>query len=138
MPRCHKRPTFYTHLSDKELFVPVDSDTTGEFIAKPIDHVLKYKMLINDIDELTQAHMHLGQPGKPGPIVAFIYGITGPSDQIETLSLTGKITEEDLIGPLADQPLEKLIEEILNGNVFVDIHTREHPTGVARGQLNTR
>lgn len=80
--------------------------------------------------------MHIGAKGTNGPVVAFLFGpITNPVS-IECATLTGMITQEDLVGPLAGQTLGTLINEIISGNIYINVHTVQHPNGEIRGQLN--
>jgi hypothetical protein len=47
----------------------------------------------------------------------------------------GTITEDDLVGGLAGESLEVLIEEIKAGNTYVNVHTSQNPGGEVRGQI---
>ncbi len=49
--------------------------------------------------------------------------------------IRGELSAEDLVGPLAGEPLDALVAEILNGNIYVNIHTERNPSGELRGQL---
>jgi hypothetical protein len=55
---------------------------------------------------------------------------------IDGVLARGTITEADLVGPLAGQPLSALVEAIRSGNAYVNVHTVDHPAGEIRGQLN--
>jgi len=55
-----------------------------------------------------------------------------------TTVLAAAITSDDLVGPLAGQPLNVLADAIRAGNVYVNIHTTENPAGELRGQLEAR
>ena len=89
---------------------------------------------------VTAAHLHLGQPGENGPVVALLV----PEDLSELsrrerrwlrFIIRTELTTGDRVGPLAGQPLDALAEEIANGNVYVNIHTEQNPAGELRGQL---
>lgn len=45
------------------------------------------------------------------------------------------ITQDDLIGPLAGQTLGNLVNEIISGNIYINVHTVQYPNGEIRGQL---
>ena len=47
----------------------------------------------------------------------------------------GTITEANLVGALAGQPLSALIDEIRSGNTYVNVHTSQFPGGEIRGQI---
>ena len=46
------------------------------------------------------------------------------------------ITQEDLVGPLGGQTLGTLVNEIISGNIYINVHTVQHSNGEIRGQLN--
>jgi hypothetical protein len=48
----------------------------------------------------------------------------------------GVITDASLVGPLAGMTLEDLLEEIMEGNAYVNVHTQQIGAGEIRGQLD--
>ena len=116
-------------------------------LMTPNDDGVRYLLVANDISNVIAAHIHLAPPGVNGPIVAFLYGPVNPGGGPHSGLLSrGVITASDLIGPLAGQPLSRLIEEIKAGNAYVNVHTNDgvgatntgpgdFPGGEIRGQL---
>lgn len=94
---------------------------------------LLYTLEVYRIRDITMAHLHLGKPGALGTPVVWLYPPSPPPRLIpgpfEGVLARGKITENELIGPLRGRPLSSLIEEIQAGNVYVNIHTRDHAGG---------
>uniref|UniRef100_A0A6C0IYF7 CHRD domain-containing protein n=1 Tax=viral metagenome TaxID=1070528 RepID=A0A6C0IYF7_9ZZZZ len=126
---------FEAHLTGSQEVPPLKTDETGEFRARLSEHELEYRLLIRKVTGLTQAHIHLGQPGKVGPIVAFLYGLNAPAGSLEAALVSGSIKSENLLGPLKGQPLRELIKEIVRGNAYVDVHNNQYPDGRIRGQV---
>ena len=96
--------------------------------------------------------MHLGATGENGPIIATLMNETSresrlanhkPSGRTAGRSgmpsyvtlLKGVLTSADLEGSLQGQPLDALIYEIQQGNVYVNLHTNAYPDGEIRGHL---
>jgi hypothetical protein len=48
----------------------------------------------------------------------------------------GIITSADLVGPLKDETLSELIDQIEAGNTYVNVHAVEHPDGEIRGPIS--
>jgi hypothetical protein len=111
---------------------------------------LKYRLAVQDIENVVAAHIHLGPPGVNGPVVAFLYGSVPPAGgPIEGVIAKGRITAADLVGPLAGQSLDVLIENMRMGNTYVNVHTNDgvdpintgpgdFPGGEIRGLIMTR
>lgn len=81
------------------------------------------------------AHLHLGQAGVNGPIVANLNsGLNRNTLRFDNL------TEADVTGPLAeaDDPFRALLNELAAGNIYLNIHTAENPGGELRGQITLR
>jgi uncharacterized protein (TIGR01732 family) len=80
------------------------------------------------------AHLHLGKPGQVGSEVLTLCG-----DEVSCADASGlaqrSFTSADLEGPLEGKPMSALIKEIMKGNVYIDVHTPEHPDGEIRGQI---
>ncbi|MHA4093523.1 CHRD domain-containing protein [Bacillus cereus] len=128
---------FFAKLRGRNEVPPVETDARGQaFFKLSRDELsLKFKLELFDIENVVVAHLHLGAKGTNGPVVAFLFGpITNPVS-IECATFTGMITQEDLVGPLAGQTLDALVKEIIAGNIYINVHTVQHPNGEIRGQL---
>jgi hypothetical protein len=111
---------------------------------------LHYKLNVANITNVNQAHLHLGPADGTGPIVVWLYPSAPPAVQIPgrtqgTLA-EGDITAANLVGPLAGQPLQALVDAIEAGQIYVNVHTNDlveppntgpgdFPGGEIRGQL---
>jgi CHRD domain len=144
---------FATHLSSREEVPPVgvviDSRAQGQaiFHLSEDGSALEYKLIASNIENVVQAHIHLGPVGENGPIVAFLYGLApSGAGRTDGVLSEGTITAANLIGPLAGHPLSDLIAAIESGNAYVNIHTNDgvaptntgpgdFPGGEIRGQL---
>lgn len=107
----------------------VDTNASGE-IELELDEdetELEYNLNVEDIADVTGAHIHIGEEGENGDIV-----VTLEHDDEES---EGTITEDDLEGPLDGGELSDLIELIEDDNAYVNVHTEENPDGEIRGQL---
>jgi hypothetical protein len=93
-----------------------------------------YQLSVRDIQNMTEAHIHLGGPRENGPIVVFLFGKT-EGISVDRGTVQGTITARNLVGPLADRPLSDLIQQINAGNTYVNVHTEQHPDGEIRGQV---
>ncbi|WP_242300200.1 CHRD domain-containing protein [Bacillus cereus group sp. BfR-BA-01448] len=128
---------FFAKLRGRNEVPPVETDARGQaFFKLNRDELsLKFKLELFDLENVVVAHLHLGAKGTNGPVVAFLFGpITNPVS-IECATFTGIITQEDLVGPLAGQTLDALVNEIIAGNIYINVHTVQHPTGEIRDQL---
>jgi hypothetical protein len=100
---------------------------------------LSYKLNVGNIENVTQAHIHMAAAGANGPIVAWLYPSGPPSRLIPgrsggTLG-EGTITAANLVGPLTGQPLSALVGAIDVGNAYVNVHTSQFPGGEVRGNI---
>ena len=83
---------------------------------------------------LIMAHLHLGQAGTNGPVVADL----GPGIYGHEVNL--RISASDVVGPLsqAADPFVALLNELAAGNVYINLHTEAFPAGEIRGQVGLR
>jgi hypothetical protein len=126
---------FSAQLSGAQETPAVDSAATGSavFFVGEDGNSLSYQLSVNNLTDAMAAHIHLGQPGEAGDIVAPLF-MGGPVTLNGTLA-TGTITDRDLVGPLEGSTVKDLIREILNGNAYVNVHTMAHASGEIRGQI---
>jgi hypothetical protein len=115
---------------------------------------IDYQLVVNDISNVTQAHIHMQAKGLSGPIVVWFFptvkstsALPGGGGVHHGMLAQGTITAADLRGPLAGQPLSALIAAINAGNTYVNVHTDDgvapgnsgpgdFPGGEVRGQLD--
>jgi len=99
---------------------------------------LDYKLIVANIDNVVAAHIHLGAEGVNGPVVAFLFGpAAAGGGRFDGVLAEGTITEADLVGPLAGQPLSALVDAMLAGNTYGNAHTNDGvaPAGTGPGDL---
>lgn len=131
---------FRTHLSG-QFEVPVrETQAQGQaiFQLNKAGDALEYKLIVANIENVVAAHIHLGQPGTNGGVVAFLYGPAAPGGgRFDGVLAEGTITADDLINALAGQPLSALLAEIEAGNAYVNVHTNDgvDPTNTGPGDF---
>lgn len=132
---------FNAHLSGGEEVPPVATLSQGQAIFKLSGDgsSLHYRLIVANLHDTLQAHIHLGPAGANGPVVAFLYPSAPPAQLIEGrfsgVLATGNLTAENLRGPLAGMTLDALVAEMLAGNTYVNVHTVNNPGGEIRGQI---
>lgn len=122
-------------LSGENEVPAVESEGHGLAILHLSRDGIRYKLAVENIDEVTQAHIHLGEAGENGPVVAFLFGFVEGGVTTDGVLARGTITEDDLVGPLAGMPLSALVEALRSGGAYVNVHTVDHPAGEIRGQV---
>jgi len=128
---------FATHLVGDQEVPPVDTRAQGQAIfhlSKDGDSI-NYRLIVANIENVVQAHIHVGAVGVNGPVVVFLYGPAPIEGRFNGVLATGTITADDLIGPLAGMTLDDLLEEMSTGNAYVNVHTTQNPGGEVRGQF---
>jgi hypothetical protein len=142
--------TYTAHLSAAEEVPTNASLAQGQTIFKLSSDgtELEYRLIVANLENPVAAHIHLAPAGENGAVVAFLYGPAVPgSGRTSGVIATGTITADDLVGPLAGQPLSELIEAIEAGNAYVNVHTNDGvapvtnepgdiPGGEIRGQVD--
>jgi hypothetical protein len=132
---------FVAHLSGGQEVHEVDTKAQGQaiFHISKDGHSIDYKLIVANIENVRMAHIHLAPAGVNGPVVAWLYPSAPPAQLIPGRSsgilAQGTITADDLVGPLAGQSLDDLIEAMSTGNAYVNVHTDQYPPGEVRGQI---
>jgi len=138
--------TFTAHLnsSNEVSGTGVDSKGTGQAIFRLNEDgtELYYKLIVANIDSVTQAHIHCGEAGVNGAVVVFLYGFNADGITMNGTLAEGIITPESII-PRADAPncsgglqtWDDLIERLQTGRSYVNVHTFAYPGGEIRGQI---
>ena len=140
--------TFEAELSGDHEVPAVETDAEGEveFHYDREDDELAYEIELEDIEAITQAHIHLGGSDENGPVVATLLRFTENVDgsgegtpftpEDDDYEAEGTLTADDVIARDGfDGSLEALIQAMRAGNAYVNVHTVANPSGEIRGQI---
>lgn len=125
---------FTAELSGENVLPTVNTDANGTITIQGNNQSLNYQLALNDISNVTGAHIHFGNDDENGKIVVSLLRSNSPSG-LEVETLGGNFTADDVQGPLAGLPLEQLIGFMGNGSTYVNVHSIEFPLGEIRGQI---
>ncbi|MCI0529076.1 MAG: CHRD domain-containing protein [Nitrospira sp.] len=140
-----------------------ETPATGKvvFNFNEAERKIQYKLTATNIENVVGSHIHLGKPGKNGPIVADLAGPFPPGKgQKDGVLAEGAFAASHLLGPLRavargsqheeddDLLLAQLLAAMQTGEAYVDIHTDlgwapaghrpgNFPEGEIRGQIRT-
>ena len=118
--------------------VPSHSDVTATgmsgFIVNTAKTKIWYQIEAEGLKKVTQAHIHSGNSGENGPIVATLF--KGVKDSVNGALVQGSITSEKLEGPLKGKSISDLVDLIEKSSAYVNIHTQSFPDGEMRGQIS--
>jgi hypothetical protein len=136
-PLAKSGRNFVAHLSGDEEVPPVVTGGQGQSIFRLSQDgtSLYYKLIVANIANVTQSHIHIAPAGTNGPVVAFLFGFVPGGITVNGVLAEGTITAANLVGPLAGQPLSALIDYLNNEGAYVNVHTTSYPGGEIRGQL---
>jgi hypothetical protein len=135
---------FVAHLSGDEEVPSVATLAQGQaiFHLSKDGSALHFKLIVANIENVTQAHIHCGAVGVNGPIVVFLYGF-GPVVSPDGILSEGTVTGANVIplSPSAACPggvanFADLIAKMQTGGAYVNAHTTGHPAGEIRGQIH--
>lgn len=133
---------FKTHLSGDNEVPSRDTKATGQVIARVSkdESSVYFKLIVANVrTNITGAHFHMAPAGSNGGVVANLLNISDLPPQTDApvngILAEGTITQSELAGALAGQPLSNLISAIREGNIYINVHTTTYPSGELRGQL---
>ncbi|MDX1534184.1 MAG: CHRD domain-containing protein, partial [Thermoplasmata archaeon] len=109
-----------------------------EFEWEDGDFEFEFELEVCDIEDVTQAHIHIAPAGSNGPVVLFLFGPAFGSpfsaDGCEELS-EGEFSQAELEAALIGISLEDFLAALATGNAYVNVHTVANPAGEIRGQI---
>ncbi|MCM3629355.1 CHRD domain-containing protein [Paenibacillus glycanilyticus] len=128
---------FKAILNGRNEVPPVRTNATGfaVFQLSGSGNQLSFKLVVRNIKKVTAAHIHLGQKGENGPVVAFLFGPSQFGISVKRGIIRGTLTGSDLEGPLSGKTIGDLIREFERGNAYINVHTVQNPDGEIRGQV---
>jgi hypothetical protein len=102
---------------------------------------MRYELRVTNGMAVTQAHLHCANSGVNGPVVVFLFGPANPAENVTGLLASGTIGNADVIATSGDpcnailNNVASLYQAILDGRVYVNVHTQANPGGEIRSQL---
>lgn len=101
------------------------TDATGSATFTLDGLELTYSVTVNNMDEVTAAHIHTGAEGTTGAIIVPLFA--GPTTAAD---FSGVLTEG------TTTVTEEIITQLRSGDAYVNVHTVQNPLGDIRGQVN--
>lgn len=152
---------FGTQITPENEVMPAGVVNTSKAVGNAIFQLsadgteLSYKLIVANIENVFQAHIHQGKAGANGGIVVWLYPSTAPAagplggGRIQGVIAEGTITKANLVNALAGKELSDLLALIENEEAYVNAHTNDgvaptntgpgdYPGGELRGQLLPR
>jgi hypothetical protein len=135
------RTTWYAPLTSAEEVPRNTSQATGQAAFELVQggNALRYWLFINNLQDPTMAHIHIGAAGQNGPVSVWLYPPAPPprpiAGSVTSMIGDGTITAANMTGPLQGQPFSALITALNNGTAYVNVHTNQFPGGEIRGQI---
>ena len=116
---------FAAMLSGANEVPPVDSPATGQALLTLSADMseLHYRLMVNDLDGATAAHIHEAPAGSNGPVIFPLF--TGGPPPLEQGSPVS-----DTLAPTISQ-----VAALVAGDYYVNVHTPANPGGEIRGQV---
>lgn len=139
-PNAPAKDHFHATASGREEVPPNDSRGRGTATFKLSDDgtSLSYRLIVANLENVTQSHIHIAPKGVNGPVVVFLFGfVSGGVTQNGPLA-EGTITQADLIARPAigfGGTMAELLAAMRSGNAYVNVHTVALPGGEVRGQV---
>lgn len=130
---------FRVVLTGDEEVPPVETDTTGTALLQVNRErtEIRFRLDIRNADAIlgeVGAHLHCAPVGVNGPVVAFLAGIV-PGGFDGTVRMEATLTDSNIINEHCGETIQELVESMLDGSVYVNVHSIDNPGGEIRGQV---
>ena len=83
---------YFTPLTGMEEVPPVNTNSTGIALFELINNYIDFKVNVSNLDDITAAHIHLGEFGQNGEIIAPLLKSSTPVDVYNGTLVEGKVT----------------------------------------------
>jgi hypothetical protein len=121
---------------------PVVTDTRGNVELKvngdrtQIRFELEIKKAV-DILAVAGAHIHCAPAGQNGPVILFLAGpVAGGFDG--KVKIEGTLSDANITNTACGGTLSEIVDSMLAGNTYVNVHSAANPAGEIRGQIGKR
>jgi hypothetical protein len=107
----------------------------GAAAAASSDDQMFYEINLQNIDQITAAHIHMGANGENGPVIVTLFDPDVPTSEINGELVSATITAQNLEGPLESKQISDLVDLFDTGGAYVNVHTQTNPDGEIRGTI---
>jgi hypothetical protein len=135
-----EQPASFTGTLNAASGVPPTNSTATGTVTLDFDgeSTVRYRIDVTALTGPTMAHVHSGAAGATGPVRVTLYDAGGTGGTPAT-PMSGELVEDSFdSSDVQGIEFEALIEELRNGNAYVDVHTSAFPDGEIRGQVRLR
>ena len=137
----------------------ISSGARGRFTASidRANQTISYELSYQGLEDVPlQAHIHLGQRHTTGGVSVFLCGNPPtvppatfpkpPACPLSPATITGTLTAANIVGPAAQgiapsqggvNEFDELVDAILSGDTYANVHSVKFPGGEIRGQIRT-
>ena len=125
--------SFSASLSGGEEVPANDSIAAGQTIFKVSKDgtSVSYKLIVANLDEVIQSHIHCGEAGVNGPVRVFLFGPVVPEGTSNGILSQGSFDPAGFTCPDGTP----LLDAMRAGDTYVNVHTTQFPGGEIRGQI---
>lgn len=143
LTRADERRVVRAALTGFQEVPAISTAAQGQFQARLDESMIEYELSYSNLQAPALfAHIHLGQRGVNGGVIAFLCGGGNkPACPTPGGSVSGTITAADIVGPggqgIAAGEFEEALQAIRSGNTYANVHSTLFPGGEIRGQIRT-
>jgi len=117
---------------------PINSTAEGVLNFKTKNDMLTWKMNVTGANDPTGVNIHKGKVGEKGEIIADLMKVSKHSDTPKGMTMRGNVTDSILTGSMKGKTIADLKTAMANGDVYVNLKTKDHPDGLMRGQIKLK
>lgn len=112
-------------------------------VAKDLSS-FRFRLIVRNGNDVTQAHLHCGRPGQNGPVVVFLSALIPQGQDVNGVLAYGTRRNEHIepgaaaCEALIGRPINNiasLAAAAFDGLIYANVHTVQNPAGEVRGQL---
>lgn len=94
---------------------------------------IDYQITVENITNVSAAHLHRGEEGEDGEIVATLFSARDTPVTPNGVLAAASIDTDDLPDDLS---IIDLVEAMITGETYIDVHTTTEPDGEIRGRIS--
>ncbi len=135
-------PEFSARLNGAQEVPPVDTASRGRFRAElDDDKRLVVRLRVRTARHaavallgFAGAHIHCGDAVTNGPVIAFLAGVI-PGGVDGLYRTRSELTDANVMPTDCGSNLSEVIESMIEGDTYVNVHSLANPGGEVRGQI---